>query len=160
MASAGALEELMILLLLKAEVFRLGKRVDAQTTAADQARMLEKWQKERFNGLMHLCWRNFELSSELKDAMEIAKASRDHLAHQFWRGHGANIWTEEGVEIIAADCAHSANHFRNVSDTLISETGINPSDYIEMKKASGINGEHNAGWHQLVYALDDPVPTA
>lgn len=159
MASAGVLEELMILLLLHAEIFRLGKRVNAKTVSQDHKRMLESWQKERFNGLINRCWSTFDLSDELRVAMVIAKEGRDHLAHQFWRGHGANLWTEEGIEIIAADCAYKAHHFRNVSDALIVETGVNPVSYIEMKKETGLAGTNNAGWHDLLFdgsSLDEP----
>jgi hypothetical protein len=151
MATAACLEELMILSLLHAEVVRLGKRANATTTTQDHQRMLESWQKERFNGLMNRCWKTFDLSRELREAMLIAKDGRDRLAHQFWRGHGANLWTENGIEIIASDCALQAHHFRNVSDALIAETGINPIDYVEMKKQVGLAGRDNAGWHAILF---------
>jgi hypothetical protein len=151
MATATCLEELMLLSLMHAEVFRLGKRKGAKTTLGYISRMLESWQRERFNGLMNRCWKTFDLSKELRDAMQIAKEGRDHLAHQFWRGHGSNLWTNEGIEIIATDCALSAHHFRNVSDALIVETGINYNSYIEMKKSIGLSGTHVAGWNAIFF---------
>jgi hypothetical protein len=104
---------------------------------------------------MNKCWKTFDLSNELRDAMQIAKDGRDDLAHQFWRGHGANLWTDEGIEIISTACAHYSHHFRNVSDALIVETGINPTEYIEFKKKAGLSGEDVAGWKAIFVGETD-----
>lgn len=151
MATAASVEELMILLLTHAEVFRLGARATAKTTHSEIRQKTVIWQRERFNGLMNQCFKTFDLSKDLRDAMKIAKDGRDHLAHLFWRAHGGNLWTEDGIDIIAAECAHHAHHFRLVAEQLIAATGVNPTDYIEMKKASGLASENNEGWHQLLF---------
>lgn len=157
MASAVAFEQLMLLLLIKAEVLRLGKRERANTPLEEARRMMLSWQRATYDRLMHRCFKSYDISPALRQNMADGKDTRDYLAHRFWQAHILNLWTEEGVEVIATECALYAQHFRSLAIVLTDEIGVDVQDYVALAKEAGIRGDHIPGWEKVMFGVSQKV---
>jgi hypothetical protein len=150
MTAASALEQLMALIVVKAEVFRLGRRAMAQTNAAEQKLLMANVMRGNFVKIQGRIRKAFKLSDLLQESLNIAKDGRDNLAHNFWQAHIHNLWSERGIDVIAGACALYANHFRNVANLLIEETGVDAQDYIDAIRAQPKEEAYFAGWEKLM----------
>lgn len=156
MMAASAFEQLMALLLAKAEVFRLGNRENAATTPDEQREITRQRMKWSFAKLENRLCKTFNLSALLREQITIGRDSRDHLAHNYWQAHIHNLWTERGIDVIATTCALAANHYRWLAHTLINETGVNADDYIEMARNDPDMDDKIGGWEAMLAANHMP----
>lgn len=151
MTAASALEQLMGLIIVKAEVLRLGERAMAETNAAEHRALMTNVMRGNFATIQGRLLRAFKLSELLRDALSIAKDGRDYLAHNFWQCHIHNLWSERGIDVIAGACALTADHFRKVANALIEETGVDAQDYIDMIRARPKDEAYFEGWEKLTF---------
>lgn len=56
----------------------------------------------------------FAADSKFVDMMQIALDSRNHLAHHFLDGRGQALATEEGVNLVEAECRFASAHFQDL----------------------------------------------
>lgn len=150
MATASMIELLMALMIMKAEVLKLGKRANATTTMNEYQMMQRVLLAATFDRLRIRFLRTYDVSKELKQGLEDAKESRDHLAHGFWSGHIGSLWSERGINIIAAECAQRADHFRQCAQLMRDETGVDVTDYIEMVQNNPDREAIYEGWEALL----------
>jgi hypothetical protein len=150
MAAASAFEMLMALMVMKAVAFRLDKRANANIRPADRQKLTESLRTSTYDRLQRQIRNSFTLSDETQAGLADGKLVRDDLAHNFWQGHAANLFSSEGVDIIATACANAANHFRLLAQALFDETGVDANDYVTM--ILGDPERHNKlkGWQELL----------
>lgn len=149
MASASTFELLMSLMIMKAMALRLDKRSNAQIKPADQAGLIKALRGYSYDALQRKLRQCFTLSKTLEIGLADGKIARDGLAHNFWQTHVSNLFSEQGVDIIATVCVQSANHFRLLSEALFAETGVDVQDYISMLINSPTEGSVTDGWIEL-----------
>ena len=86
----------------------------------------------------------------MQTGLADGKLARDHLAHNFWQGHAGNLFSPEGVDVIATECAHAANHFRLLAQALFDETGADAEDYVKMIVEDPARANKLKGWQELL----------
>lgn len=150
MAAASAFEMLMALMSMKALALRLDKRASTNIQPADRPKLIQKFLRLSYDRLrIELC-RSFSLSDAVRVGLEDGKLARDYLAHNFWQAHVINIFSSEGVDVISADCAAAANHFRLLAHALLEDTGVDTNDYVSMLLEDPDRDEKLRGWQQLL----------
>jgi uncharacterized membrane-anchored protein YhcB (DUF1043 family) len=153
MTAASTFEMLMALMVMKALVLRLDKRANARIAAADHTTVTASLLRGSYDRLQRQLKNSFSLSAELVQGLADGKEARDHLAHNFWQGHAANLLSSDGVDVIAAECAQAANHFRLLARALFAETGVDARDYVAMLRDDPQRQQKLAGWQQLLAEL-------
>ena len=149
MAAASTFEMLMALMTMKALVLRMDKRANSRIAPADHAALTRSLLNSSYDKLQRQLKSSFTLSPELIQGLADGKDSRDHLAHNFWQGHASNLLSSDGIDVIATDCASTANHFRLLARALFEETRVDVRDYIEMLKNDPEKDRKLAGWQQV-----------
>lgn len=130
MATASTFEQLMALMVIEAYALRLDKRAGNKIAVDDQPNFLRSLLKGSDDTLRRKLVNSFTLSAEVQLSLVESKDFRDHLAHNFWQRHAGNLLSADGVDVIATECAHVANHFRLLANALLAETGVDVRDYI------------------------------
>lgn len=132
MAAASAFENLMALMILKAVALRLDKRANANIQPADRPQLVRRLLSSTYDRLQRELCKSFKLSDDVRAGLQDGKVIRDDLAHNFWSAHAINLFSAEGVDVIATVCAHHSNHFRLLTSAIIKETGVSVEDYMNM----------------------------
>ena len=150
MTVAVTFEMLMALMIAKAMLLRIGKRTAIELQQVDQPALTRTLLSSTYDKLQRKLRNCYDLSEELTGSLNDGKNARDHLAHNFWQGNATNLLSAEGVDVIATQCWHYANHFRLLADALTRETGINVDDYILMLRDDYERSEKLSGWQELL----------
>ena len=150
MAAASAFEMLMALMVMKAVALRLDKRASSNIQPADRPKLTEKLRTSTYDRLQRELKKSFTLSDELHTGLADGKIGRDHLAHNFWQGHVANLHSTDGVDVIATQCAQAANHYRLLAQALFDETGVDANDYLTMLLDDPERQNKLAGWQDVL----------
>jgi hypothetical protein len=150
MAAASAFEMLMVLMIMKAVVLKLDKRAGTRIQPADRSRLVQKLMRSSYDRLQREIRLSFTISAELQQGLADGKDARDHLAHNFWSGQVSNLFSSEGVDVIAANCAVHAHHFRLLSEALIEEAGVNADDYVQMLLTDPERADKLEGWRSVL----------
>jgi hypothetical protein len=150
MAAASAFEILMALMVMKAVALRLDKRANANIQPADRRTLTKSLLTSSYDRLQRELRKSFTLSDETQTGLADGKLARDRLAHNFWPGHAGNLFSPDGVDVIATDCAHSANHFRLLAKALLEETGVDAEDYVTMILEDPERANKLKGWQELL----------
>ena len=150
MTAASAFEMLMALMVMKAFALRLDKRANAKIQPADHPRLIQSLLKNSYDKLQRRLCESYAVSPEIKVGLADGKSMRDYLAHNFWQAHVPNLFSSDGVDIIATVCGSHANHFRLLGQALVEETGVDADDYIAMLLDAPDRLEIMEGWKALL----------
>lgn len=136
MASAAALELQLGLFILKKRALDIKHGKKVSMSARDSAAFAEATRKKTFPRLISTMRKNFELSDELIEGLNLAKKGRDFLAHEFWQFNIGFIQTQDGVEAIAHQCILEALHYKQLAMDLEREVGFSVDDFSVQSRAS------------------------
>jgi hypothetical protein len=98
----------------------------------DLTAFMDATRKKTFPKLIAALRRNFDLSGELIDGLEVAKSGRDSLVHDFWHTNIGFIQSEHGVDLIVKHCSLDCWHFKQVAQDLEREIDFDVDDFIEL----------------------------
>lgn len=150
MAAAVALEQFMAVLIMKAYAFGLDKRAGKPFNKAEGPALIKHLQTCSYGRLLGKLQKCFTISNELLADLEDGKGFRDYLAHNFWAGHMGNLFSPEGVDVIAMACMQNANHFRLLTQALTKETTLDATDFIAMVRDAPDRAEKVEGWNVVL----------
>lgn len=150
MATASTFEMLMSLMIMKAMVLRLDKRAGQPINPSDHDGLRQALLRSTYDSLQRRLSRCYTLSFEVRTGLADGKEMRDHLAHNFWHSHASSILCDDGTDIFATHCMTIVHHFRLLITSLLNETGVTATDYIEMLKNDPARESNLAGWQALL----------
>jgi hypothetical protein len=150
MAKIGAFEQFMRLALGEHEI----RRAKAAGTSPNLQAFGKRVLKMDFGGLAQQVCDKFKFVPELKQAMKEAKGFRNHLAHDFWVSHFANLHSDRGVTIIVRQCKLLERQFDGLSNILVAGTGVNANLYAEWVASNANDELVFAGWESRLDLAD------
>lgn len=130
MAAAAALELQLALFVIKKKFMDMSLGRAPQMSREDSERFIDATRKRTFPKLITSLRKNFKLSDEVLESLELAKAARDSLAHDFWHMHIGFIQSPEGVELIVKLCSLDSWHFKQLSADLEREIGFSVDEFV------------------------------
>lgn len=84
MASAASIELQLALYLVKKRAMDIGNNLVTPMQPDEYVNFANAMRNKTFSRLINLVKKEFSLSFEMIEALEIAKSARDYLAHNFW----------------------------------------------------------------------------
>lgn len=148
MTAASSFEMLMAMLASKTMIFRLGKRAGT-SDPIDEAVIRRQMLTYSYAKLQQWIKRLHDLSPELSEGLELGKTTRDSLAHDFWATHARDLYSEEGVDVIATHCASAADYFSRLATSLTLELKIDAAEFLETLHKDEDREQRLAGWHEV-----------
>lgn len=150
MATASGFEQYMAVLVMKAYALGIDKRAGKPFHKAEGPALVQQLLWSTYAKIMSRLLNCYTLSDQLVSDLKDGKGFRDNLAHNFWQAHMGNLFSPEGVDVIATTCMQTAHHFRLLAIALTEETGVSADDYIAMIRDAPDRAEKVEGWNDLL----------
>ena len=137
MASASVFEIVLRLVLMEAKAKELPRIADEERRQIEQEKFCRKVFRANFGALIQRVIDKCKLSADLQADLRNARDARDHLAHFFWQAHLGSLTTEQGIDLIGAECNLTAHFFNEAADKLRHATGVNTEQYKQFVRDRG-----------------------